>query len=306
LPVQHKKKIAVIGSGPAGLSFSTVAAGRGHEVTLFEQNDMIGGQLNLANQVPGKEEFNETLRYYKKQLVLCDVRVHLNLQATTAQLLQARFDEVVLATGVTPRVPNIDGIDHPTVLSYVDVLSHRKEVGQRVAIVGAGGIGFDVAQFITHPDGSSSLDVDAFLEEWGVDRSYRMPGGLMQKRPQIPASGRRVYLLQRKAGKIGESLGKTTGWIHRLTLKQQNVTMINAVTYSKIDNEGLHIKLKGQPQILAVDTIVICVGQESKRDLEKGLERAGMTVHLIGGAELAFELDAKRAIDQGARLAAAV
>jgi len=306
LPVQHKKKIAVIGSGPAGLSFSTVAAGRGHEVTLFEQNDMIGGQLNLANQIPGKEEFNETLRYYKKQLALCDVRVHLNLKATTAQLLQGRFDEVVLATGVTPRVPNIDGIDHPTVLSYVDVLSHRKEVGQRVAIVGAGGIGFDVAQFITHPDGSSSLDVDAFLEEWGVDRSYRMPGGLMQKRPQIPASGRRVYLLQRKAGKIGESLGKTTGWIHRLTLKQQNVTMIKAVTYSKIDDEGLHIKLKGQPQILAVDTIVICVGQESKRDLEKGLERAGMTVHLIGGAELAFELDAKRAIDQGARLAAAV
>jgi 2,4-dienoyl-CoA reductase (NADPH2) len=306
LPVQHKKKIAVIGSGPAGLSFSTVAAGRGHEVTLFEQNDMIGGQLNLANQIPGKEEFNETLRYYKKQLALCDVRVHLNLKATTAQLLQGRFDEVVLATGVTPRVPNIDGIDHPTVLSYVDVLSHRKEVGQRVAIVGAGGIGFDVAQFITHPDGSSSLDVDAFLEEWGVDRSYRMPGGLMQKRPQIPASGRRVYLLQRKAGKIGESLGKTTGWIHRLTLKQQNVTMINAVTYSKIDDEGLHIKLKGQPQILAVDTIVICAGQESKRDLEKGLERAGMTVHLIGGAELAFELDAKRAIDQGARLAAAV
>ncbi len=306
LPVQHKKKIAVIGSGPAGLSFSTVAAGRGHEVTLFEQNDIIGGQLNLANQVPGKEEFNETLRYYKKQLDLCDVRVHLNLKATTAQLLQGRFDEVVLATGVTPRVPNIDGIDHPTVLSYVDVLSHRKEVGQRVAIVGAGGIGFDVAQFITHPDGSSSLDVDAFLEEWGVDRSYRMPGGLMQKRPQIPTSGRRVYLLQRKAGKIGESLGKTTGWIHRLTLKQQNVTMINAVTYSKIDDEGLHIKLKGQPQILAVDTIVVCVGQESKRDLEKGLERAGMTVHLIGGAELAVELDAKRAIDQGARLAAAV
>ena len=306
LPVQHKKKIAVIGSGPAGLSFSTVAAGRGHKVTLFEQNDMVGGQLNLANQVPGKEEFSETLRYYKKQLELCDVRVHLNLKATTAQLLQGRFDEVVLATGVTPRVPNIDGINHPTVLSYVDVLSHRKEVGQRVAIIGAGGIGFDVAQFITHRDGSSSLDVDAFLEEWGVDRSYRMPGGLMQKRSQIPAPGRRVYLLQRKAGKIGESLGKTTGWIHRLTLKQQNVTMINAVTYCKIDDEGLHIKRKGQPQILAVDTIVICVGQESNRDLEKGLEHAGMKVHLIGGAELAVELDAKRAIDQGARLAAAI
>ncbi|MGD8646658.1 MAG: NADPH-dependent 2,4-dienoyl-CoA reductase [Desulfobacterales bacterium] len=306
LPVQHKKKIAVIGSGPAGLSFSIVAAGRGHEVSLFEQNDTIGGQLNLAKQIPGKEEFNETLRYYKKQLELCEVRIHLNLKATTAQLLQDKFDEIVLATGVTPRIPNIDGIDHPTVLNYVDVLSHRKKVGHRVAIVGAGGIGFDVAQFITHPDGYSSLDIDTFLEEWGVDRSYRMPGGLMQKRPQLLASGHRVYLLQRKTGKIGESLGKTTGWIHRLTLKQRNVTMIKAVTYSKIDDEGLHIKLKGQPQILAVDTIVICAGQESKRDLKKGLERAGKPVHLIGGAELAVELDAKRAIDHGARLAAAV
>jgi 2,4-dienoyl-CoA reductase (NADPH2) len=306
LPVQHKKKIAVIGSGPAGLSFSIVAAGRGHEVTLFEQNDTIGGQLNLANQIPGKEEFNETLRYYKKQLDLCDVRVHLNLKATTAQLLKGRFDEIVLATGVTPRVPNIDGIDHPTVLSYVDILSHRKEAGHRVAIVGAGGIGFDVAQFITHPVGSSNHDIDTFLEGWGVDKSYRMPGGLMQKRPQLLTSGHRVYLLQRKSSKIGASLGKTTGWIHRLTLKQQNVTMINAVTYSKIDDKGLHIRLKGQPQILEVDTIVICAGQESKRDLKKGLERAGKKVHLIGGAELAVELDAKRAIAQGARLAAAI
>jgi 2,4-dienoyl-CoA reductase (NADPH2) len=273
---------------------------------LFEQNDTIGGQLNLANQIPGKEEFNETLRYYKKQLKLCGVHVHLNLKATTGQLLQGKFDEVVLATGVTPRKPDIKGIDHPAVLNYVDVLLHKREVGQRVAIVGAGGIGFDVAQFITHPAGSSSLDRDAFLEEWGVDRYYRIPGGLMQKRPQLLPSGRRVYLLQRKTGKIGESLGKTTGWIHRLTLKQRNVTMINAVTYRKIDDDGLHITLKGKPQIIEVDTIVICTGQEPKRDLKEGLEKAGMTVHLIGGAELAFELDAKRAIDQGARLAASI
>jgi 2,4-dienoyl-CoA reductase (NADPH2) len=303
-PVQKKKKIAVIGSGPAGLSFSTVAAGRGHEVTLFEQNDTIGGQLNLANQIPGKEEFNETLRYYRKQLKLCGVQVHLNRKATTGQLLQGKFDEVVLATGVTPRKPCIEGIDHPAVLNYVDVLFHKREVGQRAVIVGAGGIGFDVAQFITHPAGSSSLDRDAFLEEWGVDRYYRMPGGLMQKRPQFLSSDRRVHLLQRKTGKMGESLGKTTGWIHRLILKQRNVTMLNAVTYRKIDDDGLHITLKGKPQIIKVDTIVICAGQEPKRDLKEGLEKAGMTVHLIGGAELAVELDAKRAIDQGARLAA--
>jgi 2,4-dienoyl-CoA reductase (NADPH2) len=191
-------------------------------------------------------------------------------------------------------------------LNYVDVLLHKKEVGQQAAIIGAGGIGFDVAQFITHPARSSSLDREAFLEEWGVDANFRMPGGLMRKLPQLPSSGRRVYLLQRKTGKMGESLGKTTGWIHRLTLKQRNVTMINAVTYSKIDDEGLHITRKGQPQILAVDTIIICAGQESNRDLKEGLESAGISLHLIGGAELAVELDAKRAIDQGARLAAAI
>ena len=305
-PAKNKKKIAVIGSGPAGLSFSTVAAGRGHKITLFEKNDRIGGQLNLANQIPGKEEFNETLRYYRKQLDLCGVHVHLNRRASAAQLLQGGFDEVILATGVTPRIPNIEGIDHTSVLSYVDVLLHKKEIGQRVAIVGAGGIGFDVAQFITSPEESSILDRDTFLKEWGVDRSYRMPGGLMQEGPQFPASGRQVYLLQRKKSKIGKSLGKTTGWIHRLILKRRNVIMINAVSYSKIDDEGLHITLKGKSQILEVDTIIICAGQESKKELQKGLENAGMSVHLIGGAALAVELDAKRAIDQGARLAAAI
>jgi 2,4-dienoyl-CoA reductase (NADPH2) len=273
---------------------------------MFEQSDTIGGQLNLANQIPGKEEFNETIRYYKKQLELCGVHIHLELKVTTGQLLQGKFDEVVLAAGVLPRKPDIEGIDHPAVLNYVDVLLHKREVGQRTAIVGAGGIGFDVAQFITHPAGSSSLDREAFLQEWGVDGNYRMPGGLMHKLPQLPTSGRQVYLLQRKTGKMGASLGKTTGWIHRHTLKQRHVTMINAVTYNKIDDDGLHITLKGKPQIIEVDTIVICAGQESNRELKEGLESAGMTVHLIGGAERAVELDAKRAIDQGARLAAAI
>ena len=305
-PAKNKKKIAVIGSGPAGLSFSIVAAGRGHKITLFEKNDRIGGQLNLANQIPGKEEFNETLRYYRKQLNLCGVHVHLNRRASATQLLQGGFDEVILATGVTPRNPHIEGIDHTSVLSYVDVLLHKKEIGQRVAIVGAGGIGFDVAQFITSPQESSSLDRDAFLKEWGVDRSYRMPGGLMQEGPQCPVSGRQVYLLQRKKSKIGKSLGKTTGWIHRLILKRRNVIMLNAVSYSKIDDDGLHITLNGKPQILDVDTIIICAGQESQKELKTGLENARMAVHLIGGAALAVELDAKRAIDQGARLAAVI
>jgi 2,4-dienoyl-CoA reductase (NADPH2) len=273
---------------------------------LFEKNDRIGGQLNLANQIPGKEEFNETLRYFRKQLDLCGVHVHLNRRVTAEKLLQGRFDEIILATGVTPRIPDIEGIDHSSVLSYVDVLLHRKEIGQRVAIVGAGGIGFDVAHFITQPERCSSLDRDAFLKEWGVDRAYRLPGGLMQEGPHIPASGRQVYLLQRKKSKIGKSLGKTTGWIHRLILKRRNVIMINAVSYRKIDDDGLHVTLKGNPQILEVDTVIICAGQESKRGLKKSLENAGMAVHLIGGSADAVELDAKRAIDQGARLAAAI
>jgi 2,4-dienoyl-CoA reductase (NADPH2) len=304
LPATKKKKIAVVGSGPAGLSFATVAAGRGHEVTLFEQNDTIGGQFNMANQIPGKEEFNETLRYYDKQLALSGVQTRLSSKATAKQLLGEKFDEVILATGVTPRKPDIEGIDRPNVLSYVDVILHKKAVGRRVAIVGAGGIGFDVAQYITHQNLSTSLDRDAFLKEWGVDKEFRHPGGLTPTRPQRPPAERDVYLLQRKTNKIGETLGKTTGWIHRVTLKQRNVAMINGVTYSRIDDQGLHIVLKDQPKVLEVDTVIICAGQEPLRDLQDNLESEGMTVHLIGGAELAVELDAKRAIEQGARLAA--
>jgi len=306
LPAIKKKRIAVVGAGPAGLSCSTVAAQRGHAVTLFEQNGSIGGQFNMANQIPGKEEFNETLRYYKKQLALTGVETCLNLRASAKHLLEEKFDEVVLATGVTPRKPDIIGIDRPNVLSYVDVLFHKNPVGRRVAIVGAGGIGFDIAQYITQQNESTSIDRDAFLKEWGVDRDYRHPGGLTATRPQMPPVEREVYLLQRKKNKIGETLGKTTGWIHRLCLKQRNVAMINGVTYRRIDDRGLHITLKDAPKVLAVDTVIICAGQEPLRDIKDELEYEGMPVHIIGGAELAVELDAKRAIDQGARLAAKI
>jgi 2,4-dienoyl-CoA reductase (NADPH2) len=307
LPTPAPKKIAVVGSGPAGLSFSTIAALRGHDVTLFEQKDTIGGQMNMANQIPGKEEFNETIRYFRKQLELTGVRVRLNKKATAADLVSEGYDAVILASGVVPRRPEIAGIDHPKVLSYVDVLLHKKAVGEQVAIVGAGGIGFDVAEYITHPAGvSTSLDREAFLKEWGVDRDYNLPAGLAKSRPPVPSSGRRVYLLQRKPAKMGETLGKTTGWIHRVTLKQRNVVMINNVTYDKIDDAGLHITLKGAPEVLEVDTVIICAGQESLRELKDSLKSEGMPLHLIGGAELAVELDAKRAIDQGARLAARI
>jgi 2,4-dienoyl-CoA reductase (NADPH2) len=307
LPTDAPKKIAVVGSGPAGLSFATVAASRGHTVTLFEKSDTIGGQLNMANQIPGKEEFNETMRYYKKQLELSGVDLRLNTKATTARLLAEGYDAVILASGVIPRKPKISGIDHPCVLSYVDVLRRKRAVGKRAAIVGAGGIGFDVAEYITHPAGvSTSLDRKAFLKEWGIDMGYHFPGGLAPSRPPVPSSGRQVYLLQRKPGKMGDTLGKTTGWIHRITLKQRNVTMINGVTYDKIDDAGLHITLKGAREVLAIDTVIICAGQEPLRDLKDELENSGMPIHLIGGADLAVELDAKRAIDQGARLAAKI
>jgi 2,4-dienoyl-CoA reductase (NADPH2) len=303
-PAAKPKKIAVVGAGPAGLACATVAAQRGHAVILFEQKAAIGGQFNMANQIPGKEEFNETLRYYDTQLALTGVDTRLNSKAEAKDLLTEKFDEVVLATGVTPRKAEIEGIDHPNVLTYVDVLLHKKAVGRRVAIVGAGGIGFDVARYITHQNLSTSLDRDAFLKEWGVDKDYRHPGGLTATRPERPRAEREVYLLQRKTNKIGETLGKTTGWIHRVSLKQHNVAMINGVTYTRIDDRGLHIILKDAPKVLEVDTVIICAGQEPLRDIKDELVSRGMPVHLIGGADLAVELDAKRAIDQGTRLAA--
>jgi 2,4-dienoyl-CoA reductase (NADPH2) len=306
LPAENKKKIAVVGSGPAGLSFSAIAAARGHQVTLFEKSDNVGGQLNIANQIPGKEEFNETIRYFKKQLELNGVNTCLNTAATAKKLLDEGYQEVVLATGVTPRKPEIQGIDHPCVLSYLDVLLHKKEVGERVAIIGAGGIGFDVAIFITHGESNTSLDGDAYLEEWGVDKDYQWPGGLSAAGFTPQSSGRKVYLLQRKSSKIGATLGKTTGWIHRLALNMRDVVMINGVTYNRIDDKGLHITVRDEERLLEVDTVIVCAGQESLRDLQKELEPTGIPVHLIGGADKAVELDAKRAIEQAAGLAATI
>jgi 2,4-dienoyl-CoA reductase (NADPH2) len=306
LPAKKKKKIAVVGSGPAGLSFSTVAASRGHAVTLFERDDKVGGQLNLATQVPGKEEFNETLRYFNRQLDLAGVEVCLNTRASAEKLMEEGYDEVILATGVLPRKPGIAGIDHPKVLSYIDVLGRKKDVGRKVAIIGAGGIGFDVAAYLTQGDVLTSLDRDAFLKEWGVDKDYKAAGGLSPHGLQLRSSGRRVYLLQRKPDKMGATLGKTTGWIHRLTLKLRNVVMINGVTYNRIDHRGLHITVRGEEKLLEVDNVIICAGQEPLRDLQDDLESGAMSVHLIGGAHKALELDAKRAIDQASRLAASI
>ncbi len=305
-PAEKIKKIAVVGSGPAGLSFSAIAASRGHQVTLFEKSHRLGGQLNIANQIPGKEEFNETIRYFKKQLELHGVTTCLNTDFTVKTLEDEGYREVVLATGVTPRKPEIRGIDHPCVLSYLDVLLHKKRVGDRVAIIGAGGIGFDVAVYLTHEGQSTSLDGDAYLEEWGIDKDYQSPGGLSATGVKPQSSGRKVYLLQRKSSKIGETLGKTTGWIHRLALKMRDVVMINGATYTRIDDDGLHITVRDKERLLEVDTVVVCAGQEPLRNLEKELKPTGIPVHLIGGADKAVELDAKRAIAQGAKLAASI
>lgn len=305
-PAAKKKRIAVAGAGPAGLSFAIGAAQRGHAVTLYEQAAKIGGQLNMAVKIPGKEEFKETLRYFSRQLELQGVDVRLNTPATARNLTEAGYDEIVIATGVYPRRPTIKGIDHAKVLSYVQVLADNQAVGPRAAIVGAGGIGFDVAEFISHPGVFTSLDREAFLKEWGIDKAYRFAGGLAEAAPRMPASPRQVYLLQRKDTKIGKDLGKTTGWIHRSTLKKRGISMINAVRYEQIDDRGLHIARKGRSQILEVDTVIICAGQQPRRELYQALESCHVPVHLIGGADRAVELDAKRAIDQGCRLAAVI
>jgi len=306
LPAEKKKKIAVVGAGPAGLSFARVAALRGHRVTLFEKADGIGGLLRVAKQIPGKEEFREMLRYFEKQLELADVRVRLNTEASAESLAQEGYDEVVLATGVVPRVPDIEGIGHSKVLGYEEVLTGKKEVGEKAAVIGAGGIGFDVAEFITHEGVSTAEDREVFLREWGIDKDYQHPGGLFPNGPQLHPPGRKVCLLQRKKSKMGKTLGKTTGWIHRANLMKRQVEMISGVSYEKISDKGLHVSVAGEKKILAADSVIICAGQESLRELQEELERGGMTVHLIGGADVAAELNAKRATDQGARLAATV
>lgn len=303
-PAPAAKRIAVVGAGPAGLSFAVTAAQRGHAVTLFDAASEIGGQFNIAKKVPGKEEFHETLRYFRRQLELGGVDLRLGHRVEAAQLIEGGYDEIVLATGIRPRVPAIDGVDHPKVLGYLDVLQGDRPVGERVAIIGAGGIGFDVAEYLTHAGDSGAVAPRKFYAEWGIDTDYAQAGGLAQ--PQAEPSPRRVHLLQRKSTKVGDQLGKTTGWIHRTSLKARSVAMGSGVAYERIDDAGLHITVDGQPQLLEVDNVVLCAGQEPQRELHAALSAAGCSVHLIGGADVAAELDAKRAIVQGTTLAASL
>ncbi|MBQ1111293.1 FAD-dependent oxidoreductase [Streptomyces anulatus] len=301
-PTRTRKRVAVVGAGPAGLACSVTAAERGHAVTLFDTADEIGGQLNVARRVPGKEEFDETLRYFRTRLAELDVEVRLSTRADTGTL--DGYDEIVLATGVEPRTPAIPGTDRPNVVSYLDVLRDGAPVGDRVAIVGAGGIGFDVAELLTDGGDAASLDADTFFRQWGVDTSYAERGGL--RAPERPRSPRTVHLVQRRTTKVGAGLGRTTGWIHRTELRHRGVEMIAGASYDLIDDEGLHLTVDGERRVLPVDTVVLCAGQEPRRELYEELRAGAVPVHLIGGADVAAELDAKRAIRQGTELAAAL
>ncbi|EPF20599.1 2,4-dienoyl-CoA reductase [NADPH] [Cedecea davisae] len=301
LPAAALKNIAVVGAGPAGLAFAVNAAGRGHKVTLFDAAAEIGGQFNIAKQIPGKEEFFETLRYYRQMLKLNGVEVRLNQYVNAAML--GGYDEVILACGIEPRMPDIEGISHSKVLSYIDVLREKAPVGNRVAVIGAGGIGFDTSMYLSQQGESTSQSIAEFCVEWGIDTSLQNAGGLRPEGAHLPKSPREIYLLQRKTSKPGEGLGKTTGWIHRTTLLARGVKMMAGVSYDRIDDAGLHITVGGEPQLLEVDNVIICAGQNPRRELEQPLREMGKTVHLIGGADVAMELDARRAIAQGTRLA---
>ncbi len=306
LPAEEVKAIAVVGAGPAGLACATVASRRGHRVSLFDQADEIGGQFNMAKKIPGKEEFGASLDYYHVEIEKSGVDLQLSTRIGIEDL--AGYDEVVLATGVYPRKIDVPGIEHAKVVSYIDVLKNRVEIGNRVALIGAGGIGFDVAEFLSHsaesPDSSQSSK--AFFLEWGVDRTFEARGGVDGVKAQPPKSAREIWLLQRKAGKPGKTLGKTTGWIHRLSLRHRGVNMLGNVSYDLIDDQGLHISINGESQLLEVDHIVICAGQVSNTDLAEALEGRGVSWHVIGGAKKAAELDAKYAIREGSELAAKI
>ncbi len=306
-PTDNARRIAVVGAGPAGLSAAITAARRGHAVTLFDRADKIGGQLNIAKQIPGKEEFWGLVDWYETMVAETGVSLRLG-ETVTAETL-AGFDEVVIATGITPRDPGIPGQDRDNVLSYLDVLRDKKPVGKKVAVIGAGGIGFDVSEYLVHEGESLTENLPEWMVEWGVGDPEETRGGLAPEGPQPHAPARQVYLMQRKAKALGKGLGKTTGWIHRAALKMKNVEMLGGVNYEKIDDDGLHISFgeaRENPRILDVDTVVICAGQLPERSLADALEEKGVTAHVIGGADVAAELDAKRAIDQGTRLAASL
>ncbi len=302
-PTQTPKRYAVVGAGPAGLSCATVLAERGHSVDLFDAASEIGGQFNMAKRIPGKEEFHETLRYFSRMIDKHGVHLNLETHVSAEHLLRENYDGIVLATGVKPRLPAIPGIDHRKVVSYVDVLAKNCDVGKQVAIIGAGGIGFDIAEYLSHEGKSPSLDRAAFMQEWGIVDPTEARGGLSPDGPSPAPSPRDIFLLQRSDGKVGANLGKTTGWIHRAALKMKDVKMIHSASYDLINDDGLHIRVQDQPEVLDVDTVVICAGQMPNRDLHEALSTGGASVHLIGGADVAAELDAKRAINQGSTLA---
>ncbi len=300
----NPKKISVIGAGPAGLAAATIAAQRGHTVTLFDAASEIGGQFNMAKQIPGKEEFYETIRYFQKQIELHNVEVKLNTKVSQKDLESSDFDEIIIATGIKPRTLKIEGIEHSKVLSYIDVLKHKKPVGKRVAVIGAGGIGFDVSEYLSHEGESTSQNIDAWLKEWGIDKTLEARSGIEGIKPDFHTSPREIFMFKRSKGKFGGNLGKTTGWIHRSTLKKKKVQFIGEVSYTKIDDKGLHYTQNEEQKILDVDNVIICAGQTPFKELYQPLLDLGKSVHVIGGADFASELDAKRAINQGARLAA--
>jgi 2,4-dienoyl-CoA reductase (NADPH2) len=304
LPARARRRLAVVGAGPAGLAYATVAAQRGHAVTLFEAGAEIGGQFNLAKRIPGKEEFVETLRYYRRMLEVHGVDTRLNTRADARTLAAMGFDEVIVATGIEPRVPELPGIDHPMVASYVDVILGRRAVGRRVAIVGAGGIGFDVAELVSHSGPSAALDVDTFAREWGIDFRNHPRGGVTGVAPRVEAADRTVWLLQRRTTPVGASLGKTTGWTHRMTLSRRGVKLVNGVEYLRVDDAGLHARVNGEPTLFEADTVIVCAGQTPLRALHDELLALGVRSSLAGGAFEAAELDAKRAIDHASRMAA--